>query len=190
MVAYTTFLDLLDKASSAVAFVVGQGEHFVEEGIREMDESLLPELKNTLSAPAIPRVLQSYGILMWLTIEVRISINLLNSPLESCNQLCITYYLDHKSCRNGVMREELLEHFAQKMVPHIARLQPAPKPTQQASVAGAASLAALGKEILECCQSLNLYHAGKKNTPSALVAYTYAIACMMFYKGAAYTCTP
>ena len=39
-----------------------------------MDESLLPELKNTLSAHAIPRVLPSYGILMWLTVEVRISI--------------------------------------------------------------------------------------------------------------------
>ena len=68
------FSDLLDKASSAVAFVVGQGEHSVEEGIREMDESLLPELKDAHSAHAIPRVLPSYGILMWLTVEVHISI--------------------------------------------------------------------------------------------------------------------
>ena len=74
MVAYAKFPDLLDKASSAVAFVVGQGEHIVEEGIREMDESLLPELKNSLSAHAIPLVLQSYDILMWFTVEVRISI--------------------------------------------------------------------------------------------------------------------
>ena len=57
------------------------------------------------------------------------------------------------------MREDFVEHFAQKMVPYIARVQPASKPTQQASapVAGAASLAALGKEILECGQSLSLY---------------------------------
>ena len=64
------------------------------------------------------------------------------------------------------MREELMEHFAQKMVPYIARLQPAPKPTQQASsastpVAGAASLDAFGEEILECCQSLSLYQVRK-----------------------------
>lgn len=56
-----------------------------------------------------------------------------------------------------------MEQFAQKMVPYTARVQPAPKPTQEASapVAGAASLAALGKEILECCQSLSLYQVRK-----------------------------
>ena len=86
LVEYTKFPDMLDKASSAVAFVIGLGKHFVEEGIREMDESLLPDLKNALGAHAIPRVLPSYGILIWFTVEVRISINGIvhQDPVFSC----------------------------------------------------------------------------------------------------------
>ena len=42
----------------------------MEEGIAKMDDDLLPELRRRLDGSAIPRVLPSYAILLWFTLEV------------------------------------------------------------------------------------------------------------------------
>lgn len=67
---YTKFPDLLDKASSAVGYIIGLGEIFCEIGISDIDKTLLPELRNLIGDHAIPRVLPSYAILLWFTLEV------------------------------------------------------------------------------------------------------------------------
>ncbi len=42
----------------------------MENGIHEIDESIIPELKRDIGELAITRVLPSYTILMWFTTEV------------------------------------------------------------------------------------------------------------------------
>ena len=70
MTQYTQLPLLLQKSSSAIAALVGLGKKFVESGISEMDNDLLPELRSLIGEETIPRVLPSYAILLWFTIEV------------------------------------------------------------------------------------------------------------------------
>ena len=42
----------------------------LEQGILEMDSDLLPELRSLLDGRAIPRVLPSYAIMLWFTLQV------------------------------------------------------------------------------------------------------------------------
>ena len=68
--------DLLEKSTSAIGAMIGLGKKFVESGIREMDSSVLPELCTLVGKQAIPRVLPSYAILIWFTMEVHFQASL------------------------------------------------------------------------------------------------------------------
>ncbi len=159
LVEYTKFPDLLSKASSAVAFVIGLGKRFVEDGIRELDETILPELKRDIGELAIPRVLPSYAILMWFTLEVcsyihSIGIYVLFTIEHTILQIMRAAEIDY-------LREELLAHFSERMAPCIARLQPASKHRAIKKdiplPAVSSSLDAFGEEVLQCCKGLNRY---------------------------------
>ena len=67
---YVKLPDLLENASSNVGFLIGLGKKFVEQGIQEMDEDILPELRRMAGQHLLPRVLPSYAIPMWFTLQV------------------------------------------------------------------------------------------------------------------------
>ena len=81
MLEYAKLPQLMEKSSSAVGIIISLGERFMEEGIGEMDDDLLPELWRLLAGHAIPRVLPSYAILIWFTLKV-------------CTQLCYIFILN------------------------------------------------------------------------------------------------
>lgn len=70
MSSYSELPDLLSEASSGMGRYISLGEEFISRGIREMDNYLIPKLKNYLGGDSIPRVLPSYALLLWFTIEV------------------------------------------------------------------------------------------------------------------------
>ena len=70
MLEYAKLPALIDKSSSAVGFIISLGARFIEQGIVEMDSDLLPELRSLLDGRAIPRVLPSYAIMLWFTLQV------------------------------------------------------------------------------------------------------------------------
>lgn len=74
MTQYAELPELLQASSSAIGGMIGLGRKFVESGIREMDSELLPELRNLIGENIIPRVLPSYSILLWFTIEVHFTV--------------------------------------------------------------------------------------------------------------------
>ena len=51
---------------------ISMGEAFISRGIQEIDSDILPTLREHIGG-AIPRVLPSYGLLFWFTIEVCIA---------------------------------------------------------------------------------------------------------------------
>ena len=74
MTQYAELPELLQASSSAIGGMIGLGRKFVESGIREMDSELLPELRNLIGENIIPRVLPSYSILLWFTMEVHFTV--------------------------------------------------------------------------------------------------------------------
>lgn len=74
MTQYAELPKLLEASSSAIGSMIGLGKKFVESGIREMDDELLPELRNLIGENIIPRVLPSYSILLWFTMEVHFTV--------------------------------------------------------------------------------------------------------------------
>ena len=77
MTQYAELPELLQASSSAIGVMIGLGRKFVESGIREMDGELLPELRNLIGESTIPRVLPSYSILLWFTMEVHFIVEIL-----------------------------------------------------------------------------------------------------------------
>lgn len=69
-VEYTTLPLLLKEGTRAMGTVIGLGKKFVLSGIKEMDEKLLPQLRSIVGQDTMPRVLPSYAMLLWFTIEV------------------------------------------------------------------------------------------------------------------------
>ena len=51
---------LLNDASKAVGAKIALGEKFVKEGVRDMDENLIPRLRELIGKETLPRVLPSY----------------------------------------------------------------------------------------------------------------------------------
>lgn len=59
MTEYAALPELMEESSSAVGFIISLGVKFLEEGISEMDNKLLPELRSLLAGQVLPRVLPS-----------------------------------------------------------------------------------------------------------------------------------
>ena len=66
---YTKIVEGQENISPSVGFFIGLGDRFFKEGgIKEVDETLIPLLKD--KSASAPRVIPSYGILMWFTLQV------------------------------------------------------------------------------------------------------------------------
>ena len=63
---------LMPEASGAIGDVIALGHRFFAEGIAELDEVILPQLRCQLPAAVLPRVIPAYGTLLWFTKEVSI----------------------------------------------------------------------------------------------------------------------
>ena len=61
---------LMPEASGAVGKVIALGDRFFTDGMGELDDVILPQLRSQLPAAALPRVVPAYGTLMWFTKEV------------------------------------------------------------------------------------------------------------------------
>ena len=70
---YSKLPDLLENASSNVGFIISLGKKFTEQGIQEMDEHILPQLRELAGHCLLPRVLPSYAILVWFTLQVHVT---------------------------------------------------------------------------------------------------------------------
>lgn len=69
MTNYAKLPKLVKKSTSAVGQFIQLGMKFLEKGIGEMDDVIIPKLRSLLG-DVIPRVLPSYAILVWFTLEV------------------------------------------------------------------------------------------------------------------------
>ena len=72
MTSYAELPALLTGSTSAIGTFISMGEAFISRGIQEIDSDILPTLREHIGG-AIPRVLPSYGLLFWFTIEVCIA---------------------------------------------------------------------------------------------------------------------
>ena len=73
MKSYSELPGLLNRATSAVGMLISLGEAFAfsTRGISEMDANIVPRHRKFLEGlGVIPRVLPSYALLFWFTMEV------------------------------------------------------------------------------------------------------------------------
>ena len=71
MKSYSELPILLARATSGVGVLISVGEAFTTRGIDEMDADIVPTLRASLGGlGVIPRVLPSYALLFWFTIQV------------------------------------------------------------------------------------------------------------------------
>ena len=79
MQSYSELTNLLARATSGVGLLISLGQAFTTRGISEMDTNIVPKLRVSLGGlGVIPRVLPSYALLFWFTLEV-----------HNNNQLCV-----------------------------------------------------------------------------------------------------
>ena len=71
---------LIKESSSSVGYFIALGCKFLDVGIRNMDDVILPKLRSLLGSGVIPRCLPSYAILVWFTLEVSI----INYLMHAC----------------------------------------------------------------------------------------------------------
>ena len=76
MAEYQKLPPILKDASKTVGVVKGLGEKFVQSGVREMDSVLQPKLHSLFGNATLPRILQSYSMLLWFTLEVSYRVSL------------------------------------------------------------------------------------------------------------------
>ena len=72
MTDYVHVTDLIKRCASAIGSIIALGKKFIDRGIGELDSYILPKLRSMLTSSVVPRVLPSYAILMWFTLEVNI----------------------------------------------------------------------------------------------------------------------
>lgn len=68
---YSQLPTLLARATVAIGLFISLGVEFSNRGIDEMDEEIIPKLRCVLERAIIPRVLPSYALLFWFTLEVQ-----------------------------------------------------------------------------------------------------------------------
>lgn len=65
-------VDLLHSCSSCAGFCISLGEKFFLEGINEVDNEILPKLREKAGDGIMSRVLLSYAILYWFCSKVKL----------------------------------------------------------------------------------------------------------------------
>ncbi len=69
---FTQLPSLLKEASRAMGMVISLRKKLLDVGIKDTHEHLLPKLREAVGKDTMPRVIPSYTLLMWFTIEVLI----------------------------------------------------------------------------------------------------------------------
>lgn len=67
---YLKITSVLKSVSSAVGFCIALGKKFFESGVHEIDNDIMPFFKSKADATIHPRVLPSYGMLLWFSLQV------------------------------------------------------------------------------------------------------------------------
>lgn len=67
---YMEIVDLQRKAGTCVGYLISLGKKFFEVGVSQVDSNIIPQLKDMASPHVNPRVVPSYGILLWFSLEV------------------------------------------------------------------------------------------------------------------------
>ena len=67
---YMELVQLWDKATSCAGFSVAVGAQFFSTGIANVDQDIVPFLNRNLNGRVTPRVLPSYAILYWFSLQV------------------------------------------------------------------------------------------------------------------------
>lgn len=67
---YMEVVQLQSKAGSCIAFLIGLGGNFFTSGIIEVDNILIPMLLKAAPSNVTLRVIPSYSMLLWFTIEI------------------------------------------------------------------------------------------------------------------------
>ena len=70
VLGFSRLHELMVTASAAIGEVIEIGSRFFTEGMMQLDESILPELRTKLPGEVLPRVIPAYGTLLWFTKEV------------------------------------------------------------------------------------------------------------------------
>ena len=68
---YAMTTEIMKQASSGVGTIISLGKAFTEQGIREINQDLIPFVKEALGDAILPRVVPSYAMLLWFTLQVR-----------------------------------------------------------------------------------------------------------------------
>ena len=67
---YTEIVALQRRAGSCVAFLIALGEKFFSSGVTEVDRDLIPTILSRVPSNVTSRVIPSYAMLFWFTLEV------------------------------------------------------------------------------------------------------------------------
>ena len=67
---YMELVELWEKISSCAGFAISLGEKFFSEGVKMVDDEIMPNLTNLAGSGVIPRVLPLYSILYWFCLQV------------------------------------------------------------------------------------------------------------------------
>ena len=116
MANYAQLSRLLKISSSSIGEMIGLGRKFLEIRTTELNNDILPNLHRLVDASVVPRVLFSYGILLWFAKEV------CNSK-TSADMNSITCLLGLRIAQMNFLMKDVFKHFQLKMVSKILLLQ-------------------------------------------------------------------
>ena len=67
---YMKFTALLKNCSSCVGVCIGLAKKFFDTGIDEVDQHIIPKLQSMVKEVIHPRVMLSYAMLLWFSLQV------------------------------------------------------------------------------------------------------------------------
>ena len=70
MSKYMEIVKLWEECSSCIGFCISLGNEFISNGVKEVDSEILPMLTREAGGGVSPRVLPSYAMLYWFTLQV------------------------------------------------------------------------------------------------------------------------
>lgn len=89
---YALLPALMRRGSAAVGAVLRLGKLFIESGIADINQYFVPVVKNALGGDALPRVVPSYALLLWFTLQVSVT-----SQVEASLSCTVHVSVDCKS---------------------------------------------------------------------------------------------
>ena len=62
--------ELIPKSSNVIGLLIGLCKVFIEEGIDDVNQNILPSINEALSTAVLPRVHISYAVLIWFVLKL------------------------------------------------------------------------------------------------------------------------